>query len=249
MGILAATINLWLMQEKGKLYLIPTPLGEEPIHTIPAYVVQLLHRLDYFIAERAKTARHFIKKTEPVKPFDALRFFELNKRTSPEAKAQFLQPALEGHDIGLLSEAGCPGVADPGASIVDLAHQQGIQVVPLVGPSSILLALMASGMNGQQFCFNGYLSPKRPILAKELKRLEQLSGKLNQTQLFIETPYRNMALIETALQTLHAKTRFCVAADLTLETEYCLSQTIAQWQQTKLPDLHKHPAIFLLYAR
>jgi 16S rRNA (cytidine1402-2'-O)-methyltransferase len=236
------------MAKTGKLYLLPTPLGEEEVHTIPSYVVEVLHRLDFFIAERAKTARHFIKKTNPVKPFSALTFFELNKRTTPAELGSFLDPCMEGHDMGILSEAGCPGVADPGARIVAMAHEKGIVVEPMVGPSSILLALMASGMNGQQFCFNGYLSPKKPQLAKELKRLEQLSAKLKQTQLFIETPYRNMGLIETALSTLAPKTQFCIAADLTLPTEYVVTKTIAQWKSTKIPDLHKHPAIFLLYA-
>ena len=171
------------MANKGKLYLIPTPLGEGIPHTIPAYVIDILHRLDIFIAERAKTARQFIKTTNPVKAFSELTFYELNKRTTPEEMSTFLDDAERGKDIGLLSEAGCPGVADPGADIVALAHRKGITVVPLVGPSSILLALMASGMNGQSFCFNGYLSPKRFELAKDLKRLEQRSKQFNQTQI------------------------------------------------------------------
>ena len=235
------------MAKKGKLYLIPAPLGDGAVHTIPPYVIDILHRLDVFIAERAKTARAFIKTTNPIKPFSELTFFELNKRTPPEERTQFLNPAQEGKDIGLLSEAGCPGVADPGAMIVDLAHHRGIEVVPLVGPTSIILALMAAGMNGQQFCFHGYLSPKKPELARDLKRLEQASAKHNQTQIFIETPYRNMGLIETALKTLSPTTRFCIAADLTLPTEYTFSQPIAQWQKSKIPDFHKRPAIFLLY--
>ena len=143
--------------QKGKLYLIPTPLGENAVHTIPSYVIEILHRLDFFIAERAKTARHFIKTTQPKKAFADLHFSELNKRTLPEEISTFLSPAENGNDIGLLSEAGCPGVADPGAEIVKMAHEKGIEVVPLVGPSSILLALMASGMNGQSFSFHGYL--------------------------------------------------------------------------------------------
>ena len=235
------------MAKKGILYLIPAPLGVHAVHTIPAYVIEILHGLEVFIAERAKTARAFIKTTEPVKPFSDLTFFELNKRTLPEELASFLHPAEAGKNIGLLSEAGCPGVADPGALIVDMAHHRGIEVIPLVGPSSILLALMASGMNGQQFCFKGYLSPKRPDLARDLKRLEQASAKWDQTQIFIETPYRNQSLIETALSTLSPNTRFCIAADLTLPTQYILSQSIAEWQKTQLPDLHKRPAIFLIY--
>ena len=231
---------------KGKLYLIPTPLGENAVHTIPPYVIEKLHQLDFFIAERAKTARAFIKTTHPTKPFADLHFFELNKRTTPEEITTFLQPVENGNDMGLLSEAGCPGVADPGAAIVKLAHQKGIQVIPFVGPSSILLALMASGMNGQGFSFQGYLSAKKPELARDLKRLEQLSRKHRQTQIFIETPYRNMGMIEEALKVLSPETRLCIAADISLDSEFILTQKIKEWRKTKLPNLHKKPAIFLI---
>ena len=234
------------MNKKGKLYLIPTPLGEAATHTIPKYVQDILHKLDYFIAERAKTARHFIKTTQPIKPFNELTFYELNKRTLPEELATFLKDAENGHDIGLLSEAGCPAVADPGAVIVRMAHEKGIEVVPLVGPSSILLALMASGMNGQSFSFHGYLSPKKPELARDLRRLEQMAQRYKQTQIFIETPYRNKGLIEEALKTLSPKTQFCVAADISLETEFIFSKKVKDWSKAELPDLHKRPAIFLL---
>lgn len=236
------------MAKKGKLYLIPAPLGEESAHTIPGYVIDHLHRLEYFIAERAKTARHFIKQTQPVKPFSDLHFFELNKRTSAAERNTFLDPAREGHDIGLLSEAGCPGVADPGALVVEMAHRRGLEVVPLVGPSSILLVLMASGMNGQKFCFHGYLPPRRPELGKELKRLEQASARGKQTQIFIETPYRNQQVMEQALAVLDNKTRFCVAADLTNPEEWIRSASVFEWKNQSLPDLHKRPAIFCLYA-
>lgn len=232
---------------KGKLYLIPAPLGEGAIHTLPAQVIEILHGLNYFIAERAKTARHFIKATEPVKAFSELHFSELNKRTDPSELNAMLQPAHDGHDMGLLSEAGCPGVADPGARIVGLAHDAGIEVVPLVGPSSILLALMASGMNGQSFAFHGYLPPKRPDLAKALKNHEQLAGRLKQTQLFIETPYRNMAFIETALDSLRPDTLLGIAADLTLPTQYVCTRRVSEWKRNAPPDLHKRPAIFLIY--
>ncbi len=230
----------------GKLYLIPTTLHEAAVHTIPPYVVEVLHRLDYFIAERAKTARHFIKATKPARPLQVLTVYELGKHTPVEEWQSYLDVALQGHDIGLLSEAGCPGVADPGAEIVRIAYRRGITVVPMVGPSSILLALMASGMNGQQFCFQGYLSPKKPQLQNDLKRLEQLAKRHQQTQIFIETPYRNKALVETALKTLSPKTQFCIACDLTSEQEYVQTKSIAAWRNTKLPDLHKRPAIFLL---
>ncbi len=231
---------------KGKLYLIPTPLGETSVETIPTYVIEILHRLDFFIAERAKTARHFIKSTNPRKAFSELSFSELNKHTLPEEIPSFLNPAMEGHDIGLLSEAGCPGVADPGAEIVKIAHQNNIEVVPLVGPSSILLALMASGMDGQSFAFQGYLSPKPFELAKDLKRLEQQSIKFKQTQIFIETPYRNNKLIEQAIKTLSPSTRFCIAANLTLETQFVKTRTIKHWRSKNPPTLHKVPSIFLI---
>ncbi|MCR9285859.1 SAM-dependent methyltransferase [Saprospiraceae bacterium] len=235
------------MSQKGKLYLIPTPLGEDAVETIPSYVIEILHSLEFFIAERAKTARHFIKTTHPQKAFSELSFTELNKRTTPQEIQTFLDPIFEGKDIGLLSEAGCPGVADPGGVIVQMAHQREIEVIPLVGPSSILLALMASGMNGQSFAFQGYLSAKKPELARDLKRLEQLALKQKQTQIFIETPYRNGQLIETALSTLSSNTRFCVAANLTLPTQYIRTQRIQKWRKTSLPDLHKKPTIFLIF--
>jgi 16S rRNA (cytidine1402-2'-O)-methyltransferase len=234
--------------KKGKLYLIPTPLGENAVHTIPPYVIDILHSLDLFIAEKAKTARHFIKSTHPRKAFDQLTFYELNKRTEDREWQNFLNDAEKGNDIGLLSEAGCPGVADPGAQIVELAHNKGIEVIPLVGPSSILLALMASGMNGQSFSFHGYLSPKKPELAKDLKRLENLSSRNHQAQIFIETPYRNNSLIEEALKVLNPNTNFCIAVDLTLDNQFIKNLKIKDWQKTKIPDFHKKPAIFLLQS-
>lgn len=234
------------MSKKGKLYLIPTPLGEEGEHVVPTYAINILHQLDIFIAERAKTARRFIKSTQPKRPISELQFQELNKYTTPEERQTYLDEAEKGRDIGLLSEAGCPGVADPGAVIVRMAHQKGIEVIPLVGPSSILLALMASGMNGQNFSFQGYLPPKTPALIKELKRLEQLALKWDQTQLFIETPYRNNNLVEQALKVLSPQTRFGIAADLTLPTQFILTHNIQTWRKIKAPNLHKRPAIFLI---
>ena len=234
------------MHKKGKLYLIPTPLGENNTPVIPEYVSQIIHQLSIFIVEKAKTARRYIKATGHPKAISTLTFSELNKRIDYSEWSQYLQPIEMGHDIGLLSEAGCPGVADPGAEIVHLAHQKNIEVIPLVGPSSILLALMASGMNGQSFTFHGYLSPKRELVGKDLKKLEQTAQKFKQTQLFIETPYRNNQLVEQALKVLNPKTRFCIAMDLTLPNQYIITKTIAQWQKTKLPNLHKRPAVFLL---
>lgn len=232
--------------QQGKLYLIPSSLGDNTTHTLPQYVIDILHSLEVFIAERAKTARHFLKATKTPVAFNDMYFYELNKRTTREEIGRFLEKTKEGKNIGLLSEAGCPGVADPGAEIVALAHHKGVEVIPLVGPSSILLALMGSGMNGQSFAFVGYLGVKKPDRIKDLKRIEQLSRKIKQTQIFIETPYRNMAMIEDALQNLAPTTRFCIAADLTLPTEYVKTYTIQQWEKTKLPDLHKRPAIFLI---
>ncbi|MEM0994832.1 MAG: SAM-dependent methyltransferase [Bacteroidota bacterium] len=234
---------------KGKLYLFPTPLHENAVHSIPEYVLQHLYRVDTFIAERAKTARRFLKLAQTPIPMSAITMYELGKYTPASEWQQFLVASEKGKDIGLLSEAGCPGVADPGAEIVQLAHTKGIEVVPLVGPSSILLAVMASGMNGQQFCFNGYLSPKKPQLAQDLKRLEQLSQRHQQTQVFIETPYRNSALVEIALKTLSANTLFGIACDLTAPTQWIKTLSIAQWKKTKVPNLHKRPAIFMLLRK
>jgi 16S rRNA (cytidine1402-2'-O)-methyltransferase len=230
----------------GKIYLIPTPLGDDVLHTIPPYVIEIIHQLDTFIVERAKTARHFIKATTPPYPLSSVTVFELNERGQLIDFQAVEQILKSGKNIGLMSEAGCPAIADPGALVVEWAHKKEILVEPLVGPSSILLALMASGMNGQSFQFHGYLTAKRGDLAKDLKRMEDLSAKNSQTQIFIETPYRNGQLIETALQTLQPNTRFCIAADLTTPPQYIASKTIADWKKTPLPDLHKRAAIFLI---
>lgn len=236
-----------LMENKtGKLYLIPSSLGNNTIHTIPQYVIDVVHGLDIFIAERAKTARHFLKALNTPVPFQSMTFYELNKRTIEDEKSTFLKDAINGKNVGLLSEAGCPGVADPGAFIVELAHKIGVEVVPFVGPSSILLAMMASGMNGQNFAFVGYLGVQKNDRVRDLKRLEQLVKKQNQTQIFIETPYRNMQLIEDMLKNLQPNTKLCIASELTLPTEYIKTKTISQWRKAKLPDLHKKPVIFLI---
>jgi 16S rRNA (cytidine1402-2'-O)-methyltransferase len=231
---------------KGKLYLIPTPLGEDVLQTIPPYVVDIIHTLDTFIVERAKTARHFIKATKPPYPLSNLAVFEIDN-VSQSLDFQELIPIFNsGKNVGLMSEAGCPGVADPGSKVVDWAYKQDIEVVPLVGPSSILLALMASGMNGQSFAFQGYLSPKRADLGKDLRRLEESVRRHKQTQIFIETPYRNKQIIEMALEALAPQTKFCIASDITLPTQYICSKTIAEWRKTIIPDLHKRTTIFLI---
>jgi 16S rRNA (cytidine1402-2'-O)-methyltransferase len=229
----------------GKLYLIPAPLGEAGLDAIPAAAIAVLHRLDYFIVERAKTARHYLKAAGTPKPLPSLIIHELHPDTDLRS---LLSPLQEGHDIGVLSEAGCPGIADPGAALVRIAHQWGFEVVPLSGPSAIVLAVMASGMNGQSFCFHGYLSAKRPELERDLKRLEQAALKQQQTQVFIETPYRNGQVIEVAMKTLSSASLFGIACNLTLPSQYIRCLPISQWRQAPPPDIHKRPAVFLLGA-
>ncbi|WZL89166.1 SAM-dependent methyltransferase [Salinimicrobium sp. 3283s] len=230
----------------GKLYLLPTTLGDnEPLEVLPATVQHQVERLDIFIAENEKTARRAIKKLVPGKSQPSLQFFILNKHTDPAEVSGFLEACKTGKDVGLLSEAGCPGVADPGAEVVKIAHREGIQVVPMVGPSSILLAMMASGMNGQNFAFNGYLPIDKAARKGEIKNLEKISHEKNQAQSFIETPYRNNKMLEDLTQVLHPGTRICIACDLTLPTEFIVTKTAADWRKTKV-DLHKRPTIFIL---
>lgn len=231
------------------LYLIPTPISENALHTIPPYVQEITRNLDVFIAERAKTARHFIKSLEPAKRLQEMIFAELaDNQDSNEAEKVFLDAVRAGKDVGLLSEAGCPGVADPGAAIVALAHREGVRVAPLTGPSSLLMALMASGMNGQSFAFHGYLPPKRPELARDLRRLENLSRQNGQTQLFIETPYRSQMVLEVALETLQSGTMFGVAQDLTGAAEFICSLPIRDWNKLKKKELEKLPAVFMVFV-
>ncbi len=233
---------------KGKLYLIPTTLGEtEPLEVLPISIKQAIETIDHYIVENEKTARHFIKKILPRKSQPELHIEQLNKFTEPDRIPAFLDPCLHGHNIGVLSEAGCPGVADPGADVVRLAHEKGIQVVPLVGPSSILLALMASGLNGQNFAFNGYIPIEASERKRSLKKLERLSKEKNQTQLFIETPYRNDKLFQDVIKHLAPGTLLCLAVDITLPTEFIKTKTIRDWRNES-PDLHKRPAIFLIQA-
>ena len=230
----------------GKLFLLPTTLGDnEPLEVLPATVQQQVERLNIFIAENEKTARRAIKKLVPEKSQPSLNFFLLNKHTDPADIPSFLEACKSGKDVGLLSEAGCPGVADPGAEVVKIAHREGIQVVPMVGPSSILLAMMASGMNGQNFAFNGYLPIDKAARKSEIKDLERISLEKNQAQAFIETPYRNNKMLEDLTGVLHTGTRICVACDLTLSTEFVMSKTASEWRKTKV-DLHKRPTIFIL---
>ncbi len=231
----------------GKLYLIPTTMGEcDPMDVLPQTVKRAIELIDYYIVENEKTARKSIKAVLPEKKQSELVLFALNKHTDSREHLSFIQPLLEGKNVGLMSEAGCPGVADPGAVIVKLAHEKGIQVIPLVGPSSILLAMMASGMNGQSFTFNGYLPIDKGEKKSALKNLEKLSFDKNQSQIFIETPYRNNKLLEDILQTLQPNTHLCIAADITLPTEYIKTLCVFDWKKTKV-DLHNRPTIFIIH--
>ena len=232
--------------ERGKLYLIPVTLGDSPINqVIPEFNNQLINEIDIYIVENIKTARRFLKKAGLIKAIDDLTFHELNKRTHESEYPTFLKEIENGKNIGILSEAGCPGVADPGAEIVNIAHQKNIKVVPLIGPSSILLALMASGFNGQSFCFNGYLPKDQKERIRKLKDLERALKSRNQTQLFIETPYRNNHVLEDILKNCFDSTKLCIAVDITLTTEQITTKTITDWKKTKI-DLHKRPCLFLI---
>ncbi len=230
----------------GKLYLIPTTLGDTPpLEVLPLSVKKIIEQTDEFIVENEKSARAFIKRITPKKRQPSLILHTLNKHTDPADLPAYLNACEQGKPVGILSEAGAPGIADPGAEIVAMAHRRGIQVVPLVGPSSILMAMMGSGLNGQNFAFNGYLPIDKQERRKEIKRLERISLELNQAQSFIETPYRNTAMLEELTKTLNDQTQLCVACDISLPTEFIITQPITEWIR-KLPDLHKRPAIFII---
>ncbi|WP_411894803.1 SAM-dependent methyltransferase [Winogradskyella sp. A2] len=234
------------MDNYGKLYLIPTRLGDNPpLEVLPISIKKIIEGLDDYIVENEKTARRFIKRVTPSKSQPSLNLSVLNKYTTIEERNSYLNPCLTGTSVGLLSEAGCPAIADPGAEIVKLAHEMNIRVIPLVGPSSIILALMASGMNGQNFAFNGYLPIDKAERKSKLKSLERISSEQNQTQIFIETPYRNNKLLEDLVATLHPNTQICVACDITLPTEFIRTMPSKDWKFIK-EDLHKRPAIFIL---
>ncbi len=231
---------------KGSLYLIPNTLGDSSISSvIPNDVCLLIKQIKHFIVEDIRTTRRFLKKVDKAINIDELTFYELNKHTTHQQKSNYLNAAKKGANIGVVSEAGCPGIADPGADIVAAAHQHGIKVIPLVGPSSILLSLIASGMNGQSFAFHGYIPIKSGDRVKYIKHLEGLSIREKQTQIFIEAPYRNNHLLKDILSTCSAKTKVCVACDITLESEFIETKTVSQWKG-KLPELHKRPTIFLI---
>lgn len=229
------------------LYLIPTTLGETALDRIlPANNANIISALKYFIVEDVRTARRFLKKTNPTIVIDDLTFYTLNQHTSPAEISTFLKPMTDGHDVGIISEAGCPAIADPGADVVALAQQKQFKVVPLVGPSSILLALMASGFNGQSFAFVGYLPIQPADRSKALKKLENRVYSESQSQIFIETPYRNMKMLDEIISACQPTTKLCIAADITLDTEFIQTKNLKDWKK-QLPDLNKRPCIFILY--
>lgn len=232
--------------KKGNLFLIPCPLGDvEALEVLPASVKRTIERIDHYIVEHEKNARRFIKSIVPEKEQSSLKIQEINKFTQPEEISPMLNPCLDGFDVGVISDAGCPGIADPGARAVHYAHEKSIKVVPLVGPSSILLAMMASGFNGQNFAFNGYLPIDKGERKTELKRLEKISKEFDQSQLFIETPYRNNQMLQSLTETLNKQTRICVACDITLPSEYIKTASVELWKKIKV-DLHKRPTLFII---
>jgi 16S rRNA (cytidine1402-2'-O)-methyltransferase len=234
---------------KGTLYLIPCTLGDTPIQQVlPQQVIDLTRKLRHFVVEHPKTARQFLSALKPEHPIQSLELATLNEHTAAKELSGLLAPLLAGHDVGILSEAGCPGIADPGSALVDLAHRHGVRVVPLVGPSSILLALMASGLNGQSFSFHGYLPIDETERKQAIAALEAESLKRNQTQLFIETPYRNEKLYGALLNHCRPQTLLCVASDITLPGEQIQTHPIKKWKSLPMPELNRRPSIFLLLA-
>jgi len=231
---------------KGNLYLIPCTLGDTPpLEVLPLLVKKAVEHIDHYVVEHEKSARRFIKSIVPKKSQDDLNLQLINKFTDSSEIPAMIAPCLEGYDVGVISDAGCPGIADPGAAVVAQAHANGIKVVPLVGPSSILMAMMASGFNGQNFAFNGYLPIEKKERKTEIKRLEKISQEQKQSQLFIETPYRNNQMLESLTAALHDDTQLCIACDITLPSEYIKTTTIGQWKKIKV-DLNKRPTLFII---
>jgi 16S rRNA (cytidine1402-2'-O)-methyltransferase len=235
-----------MTMKTGTLYLIPTTMGECDLNRVlPSYNNVIIKSLQHFIVEDIRTARRFLKKVDREIVIDNLSFSTLNEQTPQSDIEQLLTPLIQSHDVGVISEAGCPAIADPGADIVRLAQQKNIRVVPLVGPSSILMSLMASGFNGQNFAFVGYLPIEQQERGKALKNLEKKVFGDNQTQIFIETPYRNLKLMEEILRNCSQQTHLCVATDISLPTEFIQTKTLSEWKR-QLPDIQKRPTIFLL---
>ena len=229
------------------LYLIPVTLGETSIEQVlPSYNPEVIMGIRHFIVENIRSARRFLRQTDRTFPIDDTTFFEMGKHSDERAFSQYLQPLREGKPVGVISEAGCPAVADPGADIVGIAQREGLRVIPLVGPNSMIMAVMSSGLGGQSFAFNGYLPVDTTDRAKKLKMLETRAWTEGQTQLFIETPYRNEKMFQALLAALRPQTRLCIAAGITTQDEYIRTLRISEWKNTKLPDLSKIPAIFLI---
>ena len=229
------------------LYLIPVTLGDTPIdNVLPKLNTEIINTLSFFIVENIRSARRFLKKCNPEINIDALTFYELNKRTLPKDIASFLNPMKSGESVGVISEAGCPAIADPGADVVAIAQRENYKVVPLVGPSSILMSLMASGFNGQSFAFHGYLPIDSDERARKLKVLENMVYNDDQTQIFIETPYRNNKMAEDILQHCKPQTKLCIAMNISCNNESIVTKKVGAWK-SKLPDMHKRPCVFLIY--
>ena len=232
---------------EAALYLIPVPLSEGELSAVlPARNIEIVREIKYFIVENVRTARRFLKKCDRNIDIDTLTFYELNRHTKPEDISGFLAPLMQGNAMGVISEAGCPAIADPGADVVAIAQRKSLRVVPLVGPSSILLAMMASGLNGQSFAFNGYLPVKPPERSKAIKALERRAHVEHQSQIFIEAPYRNVKLMEQMLQVCGAECRLTVACDITSPEEFIKTLSVAQWRKCGVPDIAKRPTIFII---
>lgn len=234
---------------ESALYLIPVTLGETEINRVlPDYNHDIVTGIKYFIVENLRSARRFLKKVEKSIDIDELEFYELNRHTDRKIIGEYLKPLIERKQpVGIISEAGCPAIADPGADVVAIAQSKNLKVIPLVGPSSIIMSLMASGFNGQQFAFNGYLPVDIPGRIKALKKLENKVYNEDQTQIFIETPYRNAKMLETIFNTLRPQTKVCIAAGITCSEEYIKTKTVEKWKKEKLPELGKIPCVFLIY--
>lgn len=236
------------MATTGNIYLIPCPLGQDsPLESLPSHTLDVVKKLSHFVVENAKSARHFVKACEHPTAIRELQFDILDKKTDPTLIPDIIAPVYEGHDIGVISEAGCPGVADPGSELINYAHRKNLKVIPLIGPSSILQALMASGFNGQKFAFHGYLPKNSDDLKRKMKSFEKHIRDYRQTQIFIETPYRTNQLLQNLCSFAAKDIKLCIAANINQVNELIQTKTIEQWKKTKI-DFEKSPAVFLLYS-
>jgi 16S rRNA (cytidine1402-2'-O)-methyltransferase len=236
-----------MLKQKGRLFLLPSPIQENGLDSISPETIRIMHSLDFFIVEKARTARRYLSASKLTKAIDLLSIEEIPEEARKEKDIEkFLQPALDGKDIGIMSEAGLPAIADPGNIYVRCAHKLGIKVVPLSGPSSIIMALMGSGLEGQRFAFHGYLSVKKDELSAQLKELEKRADQDNATQIFMETPYRNKQVLEVVEKKLDARRHFCIAADLGSDHSFVMTKEISEWKKSGWPEIHKVPAVFLL---